>query len=681
MLFSYNWLQTFFDKKLPEPNELARLIIKHVFEVEGIEKTAKDTIFDISILSNRPDCFSHIGIAREISAILGLKLVLPKNKAVKSKNLAAVKSLVEVKIEAPDACLRYTAKAITGVKVGPSPKWIQERLEACGLRSINNIVDATNYAMLETGQPLHAFDWDKLQNCQSKSKTKKIIVRYAAEGETIDVLGEKKYRLTPAMLLIADETGPLAIAGIKGGKRAEISGGTKTIIIESANFNSRKIRNASRNLGLQTDASLKYEHVLDPGGTAEVAERVSDLIVQIGGGQVLAGAVDRYPQPVRPKKIVLGLERAENMLGTDIQSAQAKKKLELLGFSVRKGAGLSLEVVSPTRRTDISVAEDLIEEIGRIIGYDKVTPELPSAAVLPAVRNYEWLWKNSAKDLLAACGYSETRNYSFISKTDAEIFGFAEKELLEVKNPVNADLRFLRPSLLINLLKNIAANPEKKSLRQFEIGKVFAPDKKMEPVMIAGMDKGGDFFKVKGEIERLFHSLGISDFAAMPVEVKDKEIGQSLLDPSRRAKILAGKAVIGILGYVSRNICDKTGIEPLAVFELDLDAMARTATQRIDNKPLSIYPEATRDISVDMPISTLSAQVADAVRKADSPRLINGIEIPDAPYVSGEKKNILFKFHLHSDKKTLDSKEISDWQEKTIAAIEKNPEWKVRKQA
>lgn len=655
------------------------MIIKHGFEVEGIKKDAKDTLFDISILSNRPDCFSHIGIAREISAILGMKLILPKIKKSGAKNIAAAKSLIDVKIEAPAACLRYVARIVTGIKIGPSPKWVQERLTACGLRSINNVVDSTNYVMLETGQPLHAFDWDKLQNSESKSKVKKIIVRFAAKGETIDALGDKKYELTPQMLVIADETGALALAGIKGGKRAEISGDTKTIVIESANFNSRMVRGASRNLGLRTDASHLFEHGIDPDGAAGVSERVADLIVQTSGGQVLAGAIDRYPQPVRVKKIILGLERIENLLGVDVQSAQVKKKLELLGFSVRKGAGLSLEVVSPTRRIDVSIAEDLIEEVGRIMGYDRVLPELPSAAILPAVRNYDWLWKNGAKDALVSCGYSETRNYSFISHQDCEAFGCEEDGLLEVKNPVNADLRFLRPSLLINLLKNIAGNSNRPSLWQFEIGKVFAADKRMEPVMIAGMNKAGSLFEVKGQIEFLCRALGIKGFAALPIDQKAKDMGQSLLDPARRAKIMANNKEIGILGYLSRNISDKIGIEPLVVFELNLDIMARMATQQNDYESLSIYPDAIRDLSVDVPVRTNAADVIAAIRASDKHKLIRSIEIPDDPYIAGENKNILLKFCLHSDKKTLESKEIADWQEKAIVAIEINPGWKVKK--
>lgn len=679
MLFSYHWLQSFFDKKLPEPKELACLIIKHGFEVEKVEKNSKDTIFDISILSNRPDCFSHIGMAREIGAILKLKINLPKIKTVKTKNSLSLKSFIDVIVEAPEACLRYTAKGVSGVKIGPSPKWIQERLIACGLRPINNIVDATNYVMLEMGQPLHAFDWDKLQKVSLKSKSKKIIVRFASKGETIDALGDKKYEFAQNMLVISDEAGPLAIAGIKGGKHAEISSDTKIVIIESANFDAKTIRSTSRRLGLQTDASRLYEHGLDRGGTMAAAERVADLIAQISSGVIMAGSIDRNPRPVKPKKVLMNVAKIESVLGMDIQSAQVKKNLELLGFSVKKGAGLNLEVEVPSRRTDIGIAEDLIEEVGRIAGYDLIMPKLPVASVLPAVRNYEWLWKNAAKDALMAVGYSETRNYSFISQNDALIYGFDEKKLLEIKNPVNADLRFLRPSLLINVIKNIEVNAEKESVLQFEIGKIFAIDKRREPVMLAGMGKGQTLFYVKGSLEYLFGALGIDSFQVLPFGEDSDEAGHSLLDPARRAKLSANKKEVGFLGYLAPDIAEKLGMKPPVIFEIDFDLVSKMATQRKEYRQLSIYPEAVRDLSVDVPVRTPASHILEVMRASDQSKLIRNIEIGGQPYISGKTKNILFKFNLHSDKRTLDSNEINDWQKATIAAIEKNPEWKVKK--
>lgn len=678
MLFSYNWLQSFIDKKLPEPKELARLIIGHSFEVEAMEKSGKDTIFDISILSNRPDCFSHIGIAREIAAILGYKLNFPKGGAVKKKDITLTKSLVDVRVADAAGCPRYSAKVVTGVTVGPSPKWMQERLAVCGMRAINNIVDATNYVMLETGQPLHAFDLDKL--APGRGKIKRITVRYAADGEMIDVLGDRKYQLTPAMLLIADDAGPIAIAGIKGGKRAEITEDTKAIVLESANFNSRMVRLASRNLGLVTDASARFSHDLDRGQTLEVVGRVADIVAQISGGQIALGAVDRNPIPAKPKKIVLDMEKAESLLGVQIPSARAKKILEALGFGVRKGNKTNLEVMSPTRRTDVMIAEDLIEEIGRIDGYDKVAAFAPCGPLLPPAANYFWLWKVILRDALIACGWSETRNYTFVSEADCKKFGYEAKDLLEIKNPVNADLGFMRPSLLINLTKNILKNQEREELNQFEIGKIFGPGKRNEPTILAGFSKKGTFFEVKGAIEFALRRLGIEICAFIPAG-NENGGGGIVYDPAKTAQLTIGKRTVGYLGQLSDKVAAAAGVKPVIVFELSVDEVAKSATRKNDYKPISTHPAAIRDISVDVPVETVSASVVDAARVVDDDKLIKSIEIPDQPYIypQARSKNILIKFKLQSHVKTLEPKEISEWQEKTIAAIEKNAGWKVKK--
>jgi Phenylalanyl-tRNA synthetase beta subunit len=308
-------------------------------------------------------------MAREIGAILGLKPNFAKPKAVKSKNQIAARSLIAVEIQDQKICPRYTAMAVAQTKVKPSPGWMARRLEACGLRAINNVVDATNYAMLETGQPLHAFDWDKL--AQGRAKAKKIIVRTAEKGESIKTLDGKIFDLQPWMALIADESGPLALAGIKGGKRAEIDADSSTIILESASFDARTIRHTVRHLGLSTDASYRFERNIDASGTLYAAQRAAELIALTGGGRVLAGAADKYFNPAKPKKVILNLPVAETLLGAPIQTAAAKKYLEALGFSSRKAGRDELEITVPPRRADVAIAQDIVEEIGRIFGYEK----------------------------------------------------------------------------------------------------------------------------------------------------------------------------------------------------------------------------------------------------------------------------------------------------------------------
>lgn len=680
MLFSYEWLQSFFNKKLPRPRELADLILARAFEVEGIEKIGKDWVLDINILSNRPDCLSHIGMAREIGAMLKIKPVIAKPKTGKIKGMPLAKSLVAVEIKDHNACFRYTGLAVTGTKIGPSPDWVARRLKACGLRPINNVVDVTNYIMLETGQPLHAFDWDKLT--PGRGKAKKIIVRRANAGETIKTLEGKIHKLTPEMAVIADEAGPLAIAGIKGGKRAEIDKKSSNVVIEAANFDARTIRRASRALGLCTDASHRFEHNIDPNLTTEAGLRAAELIVKTGGGKILAGTADKYPRPVKAKKIVLNLEKAENLLGVPVQTAQVKKILDMLGFSSRKTNSVNFEITVPSRRADAVLAEDIVEEIGRMDGYEKIEAAVPLARITLPQKNYFWDRKNKIKDALSVAGYSETRNYSFVSEVDCQNFGLDVKNLLEVKNPVNEDLRYLRPTLLVNLLKNIAKNPECADLRQFEIGKVFATNLRMEPTMVGGFSLMSSFFEAKGALEFIFERLHIADFFIAPFTGEKRKSGGKIFDFDESAAIFAGKKEIGFLGRLSRKTVKNLGIAAApTVFELNTDLLAEFASETVKYKIISPHPEALRDISVDVPYQTLTASVIDVIKETEGAELIKSIEIPDKPYNYPDKmtKNILIKFHLRSDEKTLSGEEIDDWQKNAIAAVERNPEWRVKK--
>jgi len=678
MLFSYEWLQSFFNKKLPAPHPLADLILARGFEVEGIQKKGQDWVLDINILSCRPDCLSHIGMAREIGAYLGVKPIFPKSKPKKSKKNPAAKTMIAVKIKDDKMCSRYTAMAVVGVKVKPSPQWMARRLEVCGLRAINNVVDATNYAMLETGQPLHAFDWEKLAS--GRGNAKKIIVRRAAAGEKFETLDAKKFVLESWMGVIADEAGALALAGIKGGKRAEVDQKTSMIILESANFDAKTIRKTARGLGLSTDASYRFEHGIDANGTALAVRRAAELIALTGGGQILAGAIDKRQNLSKSKKIILNISKAESLLGAPIQTAAAKKSLEALGFSARRASRDDLEINVPPERNDVIVWQDVVEEIGRINGYEKIAPAPPRAAVLPPRENDFWQAKNNAKDLLAAAGYSETRNYSFVSQKDCQNFAIDLKNLLEIANPVNEDLRFLRPSLLINLLKNFCANREFDSLRQFEIGKVFAKDKRDEPAMLAGAARGDDFFAAKGVLEFLAARLRAHDFSIAPLKNYD-DGDVRMFDVNHFAAVMMGKKPIGYLGRLRREIAKNIGIEPIIVFELNFTLLTQNLSQKVIYQPLPEHPKAARDISVDMPLQTLSASVPEIIGEAKSAELIEAVEIPDAPYVYPDKKrkNILYRFHLRSDKKTLDTQDIDAWQKSAIAAIEKNPEWRVKK--
>ena len=424
MVFSYSWLQSFFKRKLPAPEKLAELLTLHFAEVEEVRKEGKDFALDIDVKPNRAgDCFSHSGIAREISAITGLIYGSSTSIIRENKNIKA-KDFVRVEVEDKNACPRYTARVVTDVKVFPSPKWLQERLMVCGLRPINNIVDIANYAMLETGQPLHAFDGEKLEG-------KKIIVRFAKEREKIVTLDEEKYDLDEDILVIADEKKPVAIAGIKGGKIPEIDRKTKIVVLESANFNPRIIRQGSKKLDLKTDASLRFEHGIDPNLTEFAINLAAFLIQKIAhpqGGypKVTKGLIDFYPKKVLPKRIRLDLNYVEKLLGVKISQKEIKNILKRLGFNCNEAGPHCVEVLVPTLRLDISIPEDLIEEVGRIYGYQKIPSAFPMAALVPPERNLEIFWEDLTKNILKEAGFTEVYNYSFISPEQFSISGTHE---------------------------------------------------------------------------------------------------------------------------------------------------------------------------------------------------------------------------------------------------------------
>jgi len=420
MLFSYNWLQSFFQDKLPAPKKLAEILTLHSFEVEEIKKNKNDSVFDLDITANRAaDCFSHLGIARECSTFLNLKLQMPNLKITENKD--KIDDFIKVSIKNKNDCLRYTGRVIRGIKVKESPKYIQNRLISCGLEPINNIVDAANYVMLELGQPLHAFDLDKINGSR-------IIVRKAKNNEKIEALDGKTYKLDENVLVIADSKKSLAIAGIKGGKSSAIDNQTKNIFIESANFNRLSIRKTSRKLRIKTDASFRFEHGMDSNMTEMAVDRLAKLITEIAGGKIAKNRVDVFSKKVISRKIKLDLTQVEKLLGIKISKKDIFKILKSLGLEIDN----NLKVKIPSIRPDIIESNDLIEEIGRIYGYEKIVPVFPKLALMPAQRNQKIVWQERVKNILKASGFFETYNYSFISKKIGDYLG---NNLAELENP------------------------------------------------------------------------------------------------------------------------------------------------------------------------------------------------------------------------------------------------------
>lgn len=651
----------------------------HLAEVEAIKKERGDFTLDIDIRPNRAgDCFSHLGIANECAVLTDSKIQIPDSKLKEDKD-AKAKDFLSIEIKDKDACLRYTARVIINVKVGPSPKWLKERLEVCGLRPINNIVDIANYVMLETGQPLHAFDGEKLAG-------RKIIVRFAKDREKIVSLDEQKFDLNPNILIIADEKKPLAIAGIKGGKMPEIDKKTKVIVLESANFDQRVIRSGSKKLNLRTDASLRFEHGLDPNLTESAANRAAFLIQKIAGGRITKGLVDVYPVKVLPKIIRLDLKYLRSLLGINIPEKEIKDILGKLGFKLKASLKSNLlDVIIPTKRLDVSIQEDLIEEVGRIYGYEKIPVVFPISSLIPPKRNLNIFWEEMAKDIFKEAGFTEVYNYSFFSEKEAKLFGYKEEELIALENPLSQEQKYLRISLIPNLLKNVERNfrdfPE---IRIFELGKVFKnPKNPEEKRMLTGLILGDSFYQLKGVISSLFNKLGIAKVWYDEYQPTPEESKAVIWHPQKCAEIKIDHEEVGFLGEISPKIVEKSEFKgKVVLFDIDFEKLSRLTSEEQQYRPISRFPAAVRDLAVLVPLKVKVEEILNKIETVGG-KIISDIDLFDI-YEGRElpqgKKNLAFHIIFQSENKTLSSVEVDQIQNKIIKALEKNPDWQVRKQ-
>jgi len=713
MKYSYNWLKDYIVDKLPEPKKLAELLMGRSFEIDALEKKGQDWVLDIKVLSNRAaDCLSHIGIAREIAAITSLKFKafdpsssalssLPKGsgRGLQSSKLeedTKIKSVDFVRVEVQDKrdCARYTASVVTGVKVGQSPKWLQDRLVACGLQVINNIVDITNYVMLETGQPLHAFDADKIGvksefsifnfqfSNKSKIQKKKIIVRRAKKGEVIKTLDKEKTNVVfdESILVIADEKKPIAIAGIKGGLETGIDKSTKNIVIEAANFDSVLIRHASQKLKIRTDASWRFENGIDLHLIDLAQKRVCYLIREISGGKIAKDLVNVSVVLPKPKQIRLQLDYLNRLLGMVIPKDRAIKILDCLGCRIAKKGADFLLVQIPTARLDLKTPEDLIEEIGRLWGYEKMPKTFPQITLVAPAKNKNFVLENQAKDILVNLGFCEAYNYTFIGEKEKEVFGYGAGELMGLANPMSELNKFLRPFLGLHLLKNAKENLKNfPVVKMFEIGKVFADKKETLQLglIMAGKKKGSDlFYETKGSIEKLLGELNIGDVSFIGLDQRSR-----YWQEGRAAEILAGKKVIGAMGEIRVALLETLGIkEKVVMAEIDLQSVFASSSGPKTFQPFSIYPASLRDIALLVPQEIKAIDVLETIKRAGGKLLVE-VELFDVytgPGLPAGRKNLAFHLVYQSNEKTLSAEEVNGVQQKITMATEKAG-WEVRR--
>lgn len=660
MQFSYNWLQSFFDKKLPAPEKVVEKLTMHSFEVKSLKEVKlpsgnKDIILDIDVLPNRThDCYSHFGIATEISALFNMQLKpvdKPKLKTIKEK----AEKYLELEVKEPVLCRRYLAGVMLDIKVGPSPIWLQERLIALGQRSINNIVDCSNYVMSELGQPLHAFDREKLNPV-------KIVVRRAVNGERITTLDNRNIELDSEILVIADSSEPLAIAGIKGGKKAEIDMKTRNIIIESANFEPANIRLTSKKIGLATGASFGFENGISVALVEKALERVMTLIQETGGGKIVEGRMDFYPKKYVSPKIIFTKGDVAKLLGVKISEKEILSIFEGLGIKTKKAKDAFI-AIPPSERLDLVIKEDIIEEIVRIHGLENIPTEVPEGLLVPPARNDNYFYENIVRSLMAGAGFSEVYNYSFVPTGE-----------ISVENPISDDKKFLRANLLDGLKDNVKENFKYcDEVKIFEIGKVFGKsgERLDEKNILAGIvarknpsPDAEEFYEIKGALDSVFSALGIVDFwfddTPRTAEVKS---GQ-----------MAGLAEIRIggkgIGFIDENS-----------FELDLGQLVKFATEEIEYRPVSKYPAVTRDVAVLVPLETKMTSVTDVIENTAGELLIDSdlFDLYESEELGKSKKSLAFHLIFQSRDRTLSDKEVNVLMEKIIKALDSVEDWEVRK--
>ena len=675
MIFSYNWLQKYIEDKLPEPKKLAELLNKHSFEVEEVKQKGNDFILDIDIRPNRAgDCSSHIGVARECAAIIKSKLKDLKEKLKEDKKIQA-KDFLKIDVK-EKACLRYTSRILTDVKVEESPDWLKEKLNICGLQPINNIVDAVNYVMLEMGQPLHAFDLDKLGG-------KKIIVRFAKDKEKIVSLDNQEFNLDKKVLVIADEKNPIAIAGIKGGKGPEIDNKTNTLVLESANFDSKTIRNTSRFLKLKTDASFRFEHGIDVNLTETAINRAAQLIQEITGCRVASGIIDFYPRKILPKVIGLKIEKVKSLLGIDISQKEVINILKRLNFKLLEEMEGVIKLEVPTLRTDVSLPEDLIEEVGRIYGYENIPTVLPKATLVSPKRNPNIFWEDFTKDILKENGFTEVYNYSFINQEQVNLLGYKESNLFELKNPLSQNQKYLCPSLIPNLLKNVKDNFRYfDSFNIFELGRAFKrPQEKRSLVgLIAYKKEQESFYVLKGVIDVLFEKMGIANYYYDNYQATPEESNISIWDTKRSAEIKINDKEVGFVGYISKNTLNSLDINgQVVMFDIDFEKLQKLTTEEHEYQPICPYPSAIRDLSILVPEEVRVVEVLNVINRVGG-ELVNDVDLFDIyKNDNDQKKSLAFHIIYQAQDRTLSSAEIDQLQNKIVESLEKNLNWKVRK--
>ena len=625
---------------------------------------ADDHVVEFEITPNRPDCLSVIGLAREASATFGrpLKLHTPEVKGCGG----SIAELVDIDIEDGDLCPRYTARMVKNVKIQPSPAWMRERLRNSGVRPINNIVDITNYVMLEYGQPMHAFDFSCVEGNH-------IIVRTAREGETIQTLDGNQRKLTTSMLCICDENRPVCVAGVMGGANSEIVGDTAMVLFESANFNGTSVHRTAAALNMRTDASSRYEKGLDPMNTLKAVERACELVELLGAGEVVEGVMDVIAKDSNPVTVKLEPEKVNGLLGTDVSREEMVRILESLDFKVE---GDTIHV--PSWRSDVEHYSDIAEEVARFYGYNNIPDTLSNGLTARRGLTDIQQTENLLGSVCRAAGYDEIITYSFISPTYYDKIDLPKdsplRDSLKILNPLGEDTSIMRTTTLPSMLEILTRNYNfrNKSAKLYELGRVYfkrADGLADEPkvLTLGAYGDGMDFFALKGAVEAVLKQLRIENVRFLA----DSE--NPSYHPGRCAKVFSGDRLLGVLGQVHPHVAGNYGVDAeLYAAELRFDALYESKGAQPVYQPLPKFPAVTRDIAVVCDASVTVGELEDAIRKGAKGLLKDAalFDIYTGVGIAPGKKSVAFNLTLRSDDRSLTAEEADADVKSILTALE-----------
>ena len=673
MKFSYNWLRELVPGLNMDVTKLAQQITMKTAECEGVhdpgafpgasvsdvaraENSDPDSIIEIDnkSLTNRPDLWGHLGMAREVAAIAGLNVVDPVGELPPP----ASKGDLSITIEDANLCARFSGQRVENVKVGPSPLWMQVRLNSLGINPINNLVDVTNYISCELGQPMHAYDADLLGDT--------IVVRAARKGEEILALNGEKYQLSPGEIVIADANQPVGLAGIIGGNDTAIRATTRRIVLEAANFPAAHVRKSSARLKLRTDASMRFEKGQDPENTVRALARAVDLLQELSPGSQAAQPIDNYARKLPLPTITLDLDWAERKLGRKLSNEEVVNIFKALAFRVEQPHTRKLLLTVPSWRAtkDISIPEDLVEEIGRMVGYASITPQAPAVLAEPTPRNLQHDQHRAVREALVGQGFTEVSNYSFISDADAAVFGYPTDKLLQVANPIVTEQKYMRPGLLPGIRRNLADNSRYFSdFRLFEIGREYhkasdgAPTERTH-LMAAIYTRETNGAEVM-ELKR------VAPFVAANLKVVQEPAHSKIAHPERAAVIDAGGQRIGHLYELHPSLLDRGRA---AILDLNLDALQALPAKAEKYQQLRRFPTSSFDLSIVAGVREPIATLENKLRQTTGPDLVALQFLLIFP-LPGEKKSVSFRLTFGADDRTLTNEEVTGIREQIVAGI------------